>query len=478
MSDAEGTRIATQSDRVGMSRAETFPDAKKIPADPAPGTGRVPVPRTTPGRHRGPLSRKEREAAAEADTGAIPILDLFDDADDDPPSDGRPPSGSRPDRDPAPLPGFRPDRDPGPQAGPPADVRTAQASVAERVHAFLPESLGPDTWDSTAPPTGLAASADPAAPAPARPRSPAGLLLWQDPAQADFGPRRFRLGPARERLETVVRAVLTGFDAVVAGEPERIDDLPEELRGFGHEGAGMACTTLDLLTLSGGRRLRGLLRGPGARHPHLVHLGAGWAYARLRLRPMWGVRSAHPLLRWLAFDGFGFHEGFFAADRTIGRQRTAGLLDRTRRAIFDQGVGRMIWFHECADADGVVSRVAEFPPGRRADLWSGVGMAAAHVGGADASGLARLDAASAGDGFRAHLAQGGALACAIRLLSGSVPDHTAAAAPVLCGVDVDEAASWTDAALLALGDGAHGGDHYQAWRAGVRKSWTRRNRDS
>ncbi|MEU6738004.1 hypothetical protein [Streptosporangium sandarakinum] len=166
MSDAEGTRIATQSDRVGMSRAETFPDAKKIPADPAPGPGRVPVPRTTPGRHRGPLSRKEREAAAEADTCAIPILDLFED--DDPPSDGRPFPGH-------PFPG-RP-------AGPPADVRTAQASVAERVHAFLPESLGPDTWDSTAPPP-----AGPAAPGPAGPRRLAGLL----PLPWRAGVRRFR----------------------------------------------------------------------------------------------------------------------------------------------------------------------------------------------------------------------------------------------------------------------------------------------
>ncbi|GGQ02036.1 hypothetical protein GCM10010140_35050 [Streptosporangium pseudovulgare] len=197
VSDAEGTRIATQSDRVGMSRAETFPDAKKIPADPAPETGRVPVPRTTPGRHRGPLSRKEKEALAEADTGVIPILDLFEDTDDHPSAGDRPASGPRRARDPVPLPESRPDRSANagagprstpstgssaapsaglpvdPSAGPPADVRTAQASVAERVHAFLPESLGPDTWDSPPP------SAGPAMPGPPRPWSLAGLSLWR-----------------------------------------------------------------------------------------------------------------------------------------------------------------------------------------------------------------------------------------------------------------------------------------------------------
>ncbi|GAA3116085.1 hypothetical protein GCM10017600_64540 [Streptosporangium carneum] len=310
-----------------------------------------------------------------------------------------------------------------------------------------------------------------------RPRGLAGLL-WQDLGQAGFGVRRFRLGQARPRLEAAGQACLAGYNAVVAGEAERIDDLEEELRGFAYEGAGMACATLDVLTVTGGRRLRSLLSGQGMRHPHMIHLGVGWAYARLRMRPMWGIRSVHPLLRWLAFDGFGFHQGFFASDRTVGRQRTAGLLDRTRRAIFDQGVGRMLWFHECAGVDDVILRVAEFPPGRRADLWSGVGLAAGYAGGADAHELERLSVAAAEDGFRAHLVQGTAFACAARLISGSVPEHTAVAASALCEVDVEEAGHWTDTALIALGHNAHSGDHYQAWRAGVRKAWARRNRDS
>ncbi|MEU8383442.1 DUF1702 family protein [Streptosporangium sp. NPDC048865] len=303
-------------------------------------------------------------------------------------------------------------------------------------------------------------------------------LLWQDPARVGFGTRRFRLGPARELLEDSGVALVTGFNAVVAGETGRIDDLREDLRGFAYEGAGMACATLDVLTLTGGRRLRELLSGPGLRYPHLVHMGTGRAYARMRMRPMWGVHSVHPLLRWLACDGFGFHRGFFSSDRTVGRQRAAALMNRTRRAIFDQGLGRMLWFHECAGAGDVALRVAEFPAGRRADLWSGVGLAAAYAGGASPADLELLASAAAEDGFRAHLAQGCALACAARLISAVVPGHTVAAAPVLCGAEVDEAAGWTDTALVALGHNAHRDDHYQAWRAGIRKAWARHNRDS
>nr|WP_260408357.1 DUF1702 family protein [Planomonospora venezuelensis] len=284
------------------------------------------------------------------------------------------------------------------------------------------------------------------------------------------------MGTARAHLEAGCRSFLTGFNAVLAGETGRIDDLSGELRGFAYEGAGMACATLDVLTLTGGRRLRELLSGPGMRYPHLVHIGAGRAYARLRIRPMWGIRAVHPLLRWLAFDGFGFHQGFAAADRTVGRQRTAGLLDRTRRAVFDQGLGRMLWFHECAGVEDVVARIAEFPAGRHPDLWSGVGQAAVYAGGATPAALERLDEAAARVGLRAHLAQGGAFACAIRMISEIVPGHTIDAAPVLCGAEVDEAAGWTDTALIALGHNAHSAEHYQAWRAGVRKAWSRRAR--
>ncbi|MBG0832194.1 DUF1702 family protein [Planomonospora sp. ID67723] len=354
----------------------------------------------------------------------------------------------------------------------------AEAVAPEPVVAAVPEPAAPVAPECVVPVTPGCAVPDapePDAPGPLRPGGPRGLL-WQDPGRADFGSLRFRLGTARDRLEAGCRSFLTGFNATLAGEIGRIDDLAEELRGFAYEGAGMACATLDVLTMTGGRRLRELLSGQGMRYPHMVHIGAGRAYARLRLRPMWGIRAVHPLLRWLAFDGFGFHQGFAAADRTVGRQRTAGLMDRTRRAVFDQGLGRMLWFHECAGVDDVVLRIAEFPAGRHPDLWSGVGQAAVYAGGATPAALERLEEAAAGGGFRAHLAQGGAFGCAARLISGVVPGHTIDAAPVLCGAEVDEAAGWTDTALIALGHNAYSSEHYQAWRAGVRKAWTRRGR--
>ncbi|MDN3295967.1 DUF1702 family protein [Streptomyces ficellus] len=301
-------------------------------------------------------------------------------------------------------------------------------------------------------------------------------LLRQDTAQVDFGVRRFRLrpGPARGILQAAAQAFLCGFHAALRARalPElaaEVERLPAERRGFAYEGAGMACGLLDLLTASRGRRFAALLAGPAARYPHLAQVGAGWAYARLGLRPRDGIPGASPPECWLAWDGYGFHQGFFHPDRVIGRQYVERGLNPDERAIRDQGLGRALWFHECADPDGIALRIAEFPAGRRADLWSGAGLAATYAGGATPHELRHL-AALAGE-HRPDLAQGAAFACKAHHIAGAVPAHTAEAAPVLTGTGVEQAADWTDRSLAALGPAATGTGHYQRWRAGIRAQY-------
>jgi hypothetical protein len=306
-------------------------------------------------------------------------------------------------------------------------------------------------------------------------------VLRRSERQVDFGIRRFRLssGPQREILETASRAFVTGFNAAVTsagpGLAACLSELPEQQRGHALEGAGMAVTVLDVLTVSRGRRLRKLLAGPGRGHPHLVLAGAGRGYASLLRRPSRLVahmppdRAAHPALRWLAWDGYGFHRGFFASDLTIGSQRTPRRLTAEQRALFDQGLGRALWFHECADPDGVALRIAEFEPSRQPYLWSGAGLAAPYPGGADVADLGRL-ATLAGQ-HRPDLAQGAALGCAARTHAGLVPSHTAAAAHALTGALEDEASGWVAAGLDRLGQQSAAPGGYLLWRQGVCDQW-------
>ncbi len=310
------------------------------------------------------------------------------------------------------------------------------------------------------------------------PRRVLARALWQDFGQVDFGVRRFRLrsGPARSVLERSAESFLTGFNAAVllpVGDrlATAIDQLDPPLRGFAYEGAGMACGLLDLIGWSGGRHVRKLLAGPALNYPHLVHVGVGWAYARLGLRPVRRRSTAlDPMLRWLAWDGYGFHQGFLRADRVVGARSVERRCTPDQRAIRDQGLGRSLWFHECADPDGIALRIAEFSRARRGDLWSGVGLAAGYAGGAQPAELRSL-VYVAGD-HRADLAQGCSFACAARQLSGIVPSHTQVAATVLAGVPATVAAGWAAQSLAALGSDAHSSAHYQRWRAGVRLLWS------
>ncbi|MFG3496395.1 DUF1702 family protein [Streptomyces sp. NPDC047928] len=329
------------------------------------------------------------------------------------------------------------------------------------------------------------ARSTPGPPAPAvvpRPLRPLLIpLLHQDAAQVDLGVRRFRLrpGPARGVLQQAGGAFLTGFHAALhvrtlADLAAEVDRLPARRRGFAYEGAAMACGVLDLLTGARGRRCAALLLGPASRHPHLVHVGVGWAYARLGLRPRHGSPGAAPPERWLAWDGYGFHQAFFTPDRVIGRQRVERGLTADQRAIRDQGVGRALWFHECADPDGVALRIAEFAPSRRGDLWSGAGLAATYAGGATPEELRRLTEAARE--HRADLAQGCAFACKAHHVSGTVPDHTAEAARVMTGGTVEEAAAWTDLARATLGPAPAGTGDYQRWRAAIRDQYLRSRR--
>jgi hypothetical protein len=303
-------------------------------------------------------------------------------------------------------------------------------------------------------------------------------LLAKEPVEADLARRRFRLrqGHPRTTIEGAEKSYLFGFNAVLSREIGKIEEVSVEQRSFAYEGAGAACTVLDLLTMTRGRRLHELLAGPAQRYQYAAHLGAGRGYAQLRLRPMWGLRRTHPLLRWLAVDGYGFQWSMARADRMVGERTMPDLLTRAHCAIFDQGLGRLLWYHDCASPDDVAARIESYPAGRRGDLWSGVGFAATHIGGADLDELWWLTDHAGADGFRSHLAQGCAFALAARLHEGRLPDHVAQAAPILAAGEPDEAVLWTEDALFELGCEPHTHDEFLAWQAHTRRVWTRRNR--
>jgi hypothetical protein len=281
------------------------------------------------------------------------------------------------------------------------------------------------------------------------------LLFGIRARETSFARRGFQTcdPEAQRRLERVGEFFLAGYHAALEtadnGELEsRLRALEPEYQGFAFEGAAMSLTLLDHCMPWKQARRPGFAAGPGEPHTYMMHVGAGWAFARLpwiRPRMERALAGMDALLRWLALDGYGFHEGYFHWRASISEQRVPSGLSAYGARAFDQGLGRSLWFVRGADPDRISETITSFPAPRRADLWSGVGLACAYAGGASNAAIARL--AEAGRRYRAELAQGAAFAAKARLRAGIAADHTEAACRILCDMPAREAAAITDDAL-------------------------------
>jgi hypothetical protein len=274
-------------------------------------------------------------------------------------------------------------------------------------------------------------------------------MLAPSLASVGFEERGFPVTPttATARLEAVPQAVVCGFEWAVEGaslwELERRLALVEpEQRGFAYEGATMGYTILDAMPGGGRDRTKALLEGPGEPHIFLTYIGIGFAMARLP-RPLWknilpeldGVHH-HPIMSWLAVDGFGFDRAYFD----------------TRK-----------WVDEQAEP-------APYPWAGRADYFSrafdqGVGLAATFAGGTDQAGLETLRRLSGA--HHAELALGVVFAVKARTYSTYVPDHSRLAAGVLAGLTVEAAESLADRTEVPFED-AGPVPPYERWRARIR----------
>jgi len=280
---------------------------------------------------------------------------------------------------------------------------------------------------------------------------------------------------ARRHLESVGEAFLKGYNMALESEDqaslaEKLNGLGIEFCGFGFEGAAMALTILDSVMPWRRSRVLGFLQGEGRRHRYMVHVGMGWAVARLP-KWMWVRTGKDDLLRWLVLDGYGFHEGYFKPRQFCGTRtpRTPRLSGYAARA-FDQGVGRSLWFIHATSVERIHSSIGHFHPSRRPDLWSGVGLACTYAGGCDEETIRQLKAAAVD--FWPELAQGAAFAAKTRLEAGLVVPHTALACSILCDCSPERAAQETDTALRRLASRSEVGPRYEAWRKNIQSAFS------
>ncbi|ACY13326.1 DUF1702 family protein [Haliangium ochraceum] len=280
----------------------------------------------------------------------------------------------------------------------------------------------------------------------------------------------------RHRLESIGFTFIHGYMvALRCTDPNSmaiaLAEVEPAQRGFAFEGAAMAMALQDLLSPWRRNRLQNLLKGAGRAHSYMVYIGAGWAFARLRLGQGRYFRRMDPLLRWLAIDGYGFHEGYFHPRRTIdASKQPRGLRGYGHRA-FDQGLGRSLWFVCGADAERITRTIAKLAPERHEDLWSGIGLAAAYAGGVSATDLEMLRKLAGA--YLPAVAQGAAFAAKARQRAGNPTEHTELGCNIFCGESLRESAHATDAVLEGLGGDTSDQPAYEQWRQRIQHYFQR-----
>jgi hypothetical protein len=306
------------------------------------------------------------------------------------------------------------------------------------------------------------------------------LLLGISPEETRFSRRGFgetKLD-VKERLEHIGEVFVQGYHAALEQDnlillERRLASTELEFRGFAFEGAAMGLFMLDRLLPFHRNRWHTFANGPGAPHLYMAYVGVGWALARLPwlcrqiTRPL---SPLHPVFGWLAIDGYGFHHGYFHGLTYIERRVVPRQVLGYARQVFDQGLGRSLWFVNGADIARITKTITSFPATRQGDLWSGIGLASAYAGGVDRTSIKVLcDAAGR---HRADLAQGAAFAAKARQRAGNPVAHTDMACQVLCRLSADDAARITDEALRDLpGDGEE--PAYEIWRRRIREQLMR-----
>src|ERR1700681_1264342 len=306
-------------------------------------------------------------------------------------------------------------------------------------------------------------------------------LFGIDPADTSFARRRFRgeAGPVRDRLERVGQTFVQGYHAALADDRpaplgERIDATVErDFRGFAYEGAGMALALLDTLIPGRRDRLARFLAGPADAQTYIVHVGAGWVMGRLPVSPArYLARLADPLLRWLALDGYGFHEGFFHWPRSVARQEVPRRLHGYARRGFDQGLGRSLWFVDGADVERLPRTIGAFPESRQPDLWGGLGLACGYAGGRTQAEVLALLAAA--DSYAPQFAQGVTFAAKARQRAGNPTAQTELACQAVWGLTAADAAAVSDEAFRDLPPDRPGEPAFEIWRRRIQDVFSQR----
>ncbi len=203
---------------------------------------------------------------------------------------------------------------------------------------------------------------------------------------------------------------------------EYLQHTEKEFSSIAYESASMAIALKDFEADTFPLEWLLFANGPAAVHHAQVYVGLGWAIAKSNVPFLNAVEKLNTQFYFRIADGCGYYDGSFKRRQTILNQQQPAYLPASALSMYDQGIGRSIWYTEKTDVHQIRTKIESFAVGRHGDLWRGVGIAVAYVGGCDNADLKTLWQYAAINGFQ--LACGAALAAGARLMANTMTPDT------------------------------------------------------
>jgi hypothetical protein len=169
-------------------------------------------------------------------------------------------------------------------------------------------------------------------------------------------------------------------------------------------------------------------------HSTQIHIGLGWAIAKRRIALEQVEAAIEPQQLPRVLDGTGYCEGTFKQRIAVKDMKTPDWLSDNLRRGYDQGLGRSLWYTAKAEPETLTNLITPFAEERKQDLWRGVGIALAYVGGCDEETLRQLKTLSGL--FAADLAVGVTLATLSRKAANTINAETELTCQVICDADL------------------------------------------
>jgi enediyne biosynthesis protein E3 len=163
-----------------------------------------------------------------------------------------------------------------------------------------------------------------------------------------------------------------------------------EFISLGYEAAAMGVALKSIEETNSLSTWSDFYQNYGENHATQVHVGLGWALSELNLDVSAYLDNFESFLKYRVIDGYAYYDARFKRRQAVRMQEIPKNLDDLGIRAYNQGLGRCFWYLAQGEVEKLTRMISIFPEERHFDMWRGIGVAVAYVGGIEAEVMEEL----------------------------------------------------------------------------------------